>query len=746
MRVFGTTLQRGLLAAFAATVCIVYMAETSTEVHHVSPIVPGIDRFDGTLTTLAAAVEPVRYSDLIALAEDFPGSRILEATVRAEHRWNRSVMVAVGRVVEIAPLASELVLGSERPGSIELSGRSRRGDWRIIASQPGPREFVQVSLGDTGYLYIDSTLIRHELVRSDAIVVSSIRDGYDWVTSAAGEWALYVLLMLVGLSLMGDSGPQGRVRPWVGLVVGAAGLAATGVLLPQGGFGLVALCGVAALLVGTRAATDGVHAVRRIVRSRGGRIEDLVLAVVMLGLVPFAVRRFSLVYVTPDSFEYLGIAESLGLRYFTPDMFDPSFYIGQQAIHSAGYALGIGPLFSFGWVLLACNLAALAHLANRSWLSVIARDRPVMAALVTGVAAGTPYVWRFAAYVNAHMFVPALILAVILLLGNPTRSRSREFGLALVLFSAFTFMRGEAPLVIALLLLGLSRYDGDRGSTRYASLWIALAIPSVAWVLRVLRSSVVVGEGIPRSALIGTGLGVAFAIVGFVAQDPVLARQLQRLWVAPWLVLLASLLLFRGRLAQPLLSVRDNLLNLGADGGLLPLLMVGFAIVIAADPAWRRRPESAGLRTLVLGYLPTVFVARLMAPTAWSGGRIFDLDLDFVARVGFTDSTNRVLFHLWFVVLAAFLLGDGRVEHPRSAAGRLRVIALAAALGLIAQQWLAAVLPMHPYRWLGWAVLSLLGAVVVGRSYTDQNPAEASTSDPARGAAEVSVASDGGSR
>jgi hypothetical protein len=200
----------------------------------------------------------------------------------------------------------------------------------------------------------------------------------------------------------------------------------------------------------------------------------------------------------------------------------------------------------------------------------------------------------------------------------------------------------------------------------------------------------------------------------------VTARYLGGAWIVPWLALAVVHFFMRsvvpGGLSEPFENLRLNVLNIGSEAGVLPLLMLLLAVALAVGSHSADAPHLAGIRTLVLGYLPGVMLARSAAPTAWASGSIMDPKLDEIIRAGFGDSTNRVLFHIWFVLIAGFLLGEGGIRSARRSSRWARVTVFVVTLGLAAQQWVAQVFPLTaPYRWAGWALVALFAGLFLHR-------------------------------
>lgn len=718
--------QRVLAYAFAVLAIQILLLESSTEQNHVVPLVTTSEAFDGSISTLVSNTRPSRYSDLLALSDGFAGSRVFESGLLPEHRWSRSLMGGIGRVGQVSS-GDGSTLPSVRLAPVEKSGRSTRGEWTILAVERGARDFAYVSISANEYAYIDLMLIpRVASVGEDAIVFRRPAD-YDGHLVALKEWCLFAALLFLGLVLLRGTQLAGRIRPWAAFPVGLSALSATGVLLPRGAMGLAFICGAASALVVFRIFGPERARFRSALGLDGCSVHHLAVAIITFGVVSSTARRFRLYFVTTDSFDYLSGAYTLGLGRgsFASGTLDTSFFIGQQAIHAAGYALDIGPLFSVGWVLFVCALMILAGLARDSWFSDVIGNPLVGAFLIVGIASASPYVWRFAAYVNAHMFVATLLLLLLLLCADSSQPRHLRFGLSLLLFSAFIFTRGEAPLVIALMLLGLSSGSSTE-QPRTADLWLALAIPNFAWGALVLGLSRGDTE-VPRSVLLSVAIGGACVIAYVLARSPVVARRLSALWVVPWIGLgvvhVAAQRAVPGGLSEPIRAMRDNTLNLASAAGAVPLIMLLLAVVLAvAKPSPDTRPLE-GVRTLVLGFLPTVLLARAAAPIAWSLGSSTDSRLDFIVRTGFGDSTNRITFHLWFLLIAGFLMGPGRIQAPRGLSGWIRTLAFLTALTVAAQQWVAQILPWtDPYRWIGWVLVALFAGLLLHRSSVERLP------------------------
>lgn len=714
---FEWSAQRLLTLAFAVLTIQVFLLEPSTHTHHVAPIVPRSDYFDGSLTSIAVNASPGRHSDLIVLAESFEGSRVFMSDVPPDQRWSRSRLGGIGRV---AAVGTGVQADSPIPpdsASVKLSGTSRRGDWTILAADLGARDFAYVSISQTEYAYVDHVLISREgVLQRDAVVFGSASD-YGRFLVSLREWGLFSALLAVGLVLLRGTRLEPWVLPWAAFPTGLAAVAAMGVFRPRGvfGFGLVVLLAVlltlARMVMGERATLRSAAGVD------GCDQNQLLLAFVAVGITSGAARRFRLYEIVGDSFDYLSGAYALGLASgpLTSESLDTSFYIGQQAIHAAGYALGVGPLFAMGWALLVCIAGMLAGLVRNSWFADAVGDRALAAFLIIGIAVGSPYVWRFAAYMNSHMFVAALLLLLLLVFSDPAQGSAHEFGLGLLIFSALIFTRGEAPLVIALVLLGFTASNVRDGTSRAANLWFALAIPNFAWAALVTSLSGGLA-GAPRSVVLSVALGSAAILAGLLARYTWVARRVGGLWVVPWVGLaVAHVSIFPEGLTEHLQRLRGNMLSLHSSAGILPLLLVLLGVALVARAPSSDTPHLSGMRTLALGYLPAIVLARAGSRTAWSAGGITEVEFGSIIKSGFFDSTNRILFHLWFVLIAAFLMAPSGGEPDRNTSRGSRVTALVA-FGVLAQQWTTHLPWTDPQRWSGWALIALFAAVFLQRS------------------------------
>jgi len=710
-----SNLRRVLAFTFAALVIQLFLLDPST--NHVTPVVPLSEAFDGSLEALASQTYARRDSDLVVLSQEFTGSRVFESGLRPEHRWSRSLLGAVGRVERVASGYDTDMPPVVRFAPVQEAGNSRRGDWTILAAESGARDFAYVSIGANEYAYVDFTLIPRVVTGGEGVIVFEQPKDYGEWHVALKEWGLFSILLGLGLVLLRGTSIDSRIRPWAAFPLGIAALAAVGVLLPRGVVGLALVALIAGSLVLFRVAGRERASLRSAMGLDSCAVHHLAAAIIALGAVSSIARRFRLYFVTPDSFDYLGGAFTLGLGKgpLSSASLDTSFYIGQQTIHAAGYALGIGPLYSVGWALLVCMAATLAGLVRHSWFSELIGNHSVAAFLIVSIASASPYVWRFAAYVNAHMFIAALLLLILLIFSDMSQTAANRFGLSLLLFSAFVFTRGEAPLVIALVLVGFAGPGLLRERCRLAHLWLALAAPNFALAALVARLHAGTQEA-PRSVFLSAAIGVACVVAWSFARNPVTARYLRGVWIVPWLALAVVHFFMRsvvpGGLSEPFENLRLNVLNIGAEAGVFPLLMLLLAVALAVGSHSADAPHLSAVRTLILGYLPAVMLARSAAPTAWASGSIMDPKIDGIIRAGFGDSTNRVLFHLWFVLIAGFLLGEGDIRSARRPSRWARVTVFVVTLGLAAQQWVAQVFPLTaPYRWAGWALVALFAGL-----------------------------------
>lgn len=524
------------------------------------------------------------------------------------------------------------------------------------------------------------------------------------LTAVGVDVAVLFGLVLVGGLLLPRELPLGATRPVLALVAGASLHVVVSLLLLPAVPSLAVLV-VASVLVNRWLGRSG--------RSAGWRRDDAVpLAATLVATVASAVvvRSRGLVILSADSSEYWDGARLLATGALGPADLDVKRMLAVQALHAPGIALGTDGIISVGLLLLVGAVVLLATAPH-----VLARvdGRAVRAsAVATGVAlatvvAASSWFWFNAIYLNVHLFVAVLLLAIGLLIAASGRDGLRvAMPVLVLLIAALTLARAESALIVGGLLIGTTS-----DATRWRDWW-------PAW--RTLGAVLIVWNGLLVAGAAGSPplvASVGLAIGGFALLAPTLLDRIPDRLRAR-LPLAVALVLWTAALAVPLTPPGRGIvffemvrLNLGDGEGAwyltAPLLFVlaVYAVVATAD-ARRHAP----VRWLVILFVPLTMLAKLAdgseALEVGSASASLEVLLSGGGRPKWGDSVNRMWTH---VALAVVLLGltaavrqDGDTSAGRRALGRrsalLRVAPLVLALVLVASWWRPDVGPDGPVR------------------------------------------------
>ncbi len=640
-------------------------------------------------------------------------------------------MVLIG---DVATVVDTRLRGNPEDGQalIRLHGSSAMGNWRLVAASDSATTFILYRESD-GYVYRDSELVTAELLLVGSEASFSAFQAGGWFYSAVVEWLIVIGIFTTGLLLIGRLGEvPGRLG--IAFIVGISALATTGVFLPRGAWSLLGvLLAAAAVAVTRRWMTPKQHGYRAVSFFR----EAGVFALAAFPLV-FAVRWLGLIRFTPDSFDFLSAARMLGTSSFNVGQFDHSFYIGQQAIHAVGFALGSGPVYSAGWVVLFASVWTLTQIAKTTWFGEGFPNPASRLATVLVLVAGSPYVWRFAAYVNSHMIVAGILLAIWLLMTDRREFESTRLVSLLALFSGYVFMRGEAPLILMLVVASVVWRDRSLPRRTAGRLWALVAIPTGAWSFLLFWTSEQTGQGLPRTAIAGVMI-VALCFIAWIAPSnktrPSLAASIS---ILPWLALAAAWFALPTQVGPALMITWSNAVGSGSNSGLLALISLMLVAVIVASTQRRKIfPNGSLLRWIVLGYFPIVFLARMLSEIGWSRDAVSVEAVGVIARYGWSDSTSRMMFHLWFLLIAGFLVSDPiNIWRDRTVERFFRPMAFVLASTFITMFWVLGTGSNLPYRVSGAIVGTLVTVIVLQRGFgsapASTDPAVPGTLEPAR--------------
>jgi len=436
---------------------------------------------------------------------------------------------------------------------------------------------------------------------------------------------------------------------------------------------------------------------------------------VLLVAVVTWVRRAGAVVVSGDSGTYLLAARLMADGELPPALIELKRGVGQQALHAAGIAAGAEGLQALGMVLLVAIGGVLALLP-------LAVTRPARldpaTALVALAAAAVVLTSRplrtLAAYVNAHVLVAALLLALVLLLADdrrravprlePSGSSTREYGATgagaavALLVTALVVLRVEGFLLVGLVLLGLM--VSARSRSVEVGVWRALGGAMLAWNGLLIVAARGAGQE-PSSVIVASfGVGIIALLV------PLLIVRLPRV-VRLTLAGTAMLLLWVGAVALVVLggeanrllpNVRANVLEGFGGWGVTWVVLAGLGVAAVAMSLGDVR--SAPSRWLLAGFAPVLAITKL-GDGLDAPGTGLDVLLRGGGRVAWGDSINRAWTHGFAVALALLVvhvaLAQGAEPNRRRAAGRLMAVPVAlAVLGVLAVAWSPHYAPLRP--------------------------------------------------
>lgn len=621
----------------------------------------GTEQLD--VPTVAAFVNERQYRELLFFAEHHAGIHIVRDRGMVWPAADVTYAVTRAATLEFADLSHVRVV----PGSEKFILEFDWGFWRISLDEGRPDVVLQFER-DGSVHYVDARIAEgftrsiSPLSAVDAVELSPWRRIASEVI-VLGGFHLAGLLLLVG-SIVPPS-----VRPWLALLVGASAFLVLAFPLAAfqhgtlaAGLALPVLSSLAALRVRRsmtqrKAATQGPS---NVVRHVG--------AIAVFVVTPVVVIMRGLVAATQDSVDYLSGGKFLADGLFTVSLLRHEFQFGQQILHSLGFGAGSAGLQSLGSVVSVMSMLLVGTVAaDRSSSGKLAR-LTLWTAMSLFLVNGA--MRNYAAYVNAHMMVAGLlaVLYVIWLLSNVEHAGPSPSQLPkLVIFAiivALVLLRGEAPLVIALLAIGMQLTPHPTSNMpaagRWAFVWGQLGIATGLWHGFVLLSARASGSAVPASARIGALLAVVFLATWWAS------RRLSPDWllvggrlavVSLWLALAAVLVLVPAQVAVIETTRQNVLVGVGRYGilGIFLALSAGLLLAVArsTEVGLRLRPA----RYLVAGYFPAIMLPRLASSQAWAPGASIDLDLiSQGARLGWSDSVNRIWFHLAVVLLLALLL------------------------------------------------------------------------------------------
>ena len=504
------------------------------------------------------------------------------------------------------------------------------------------------------------------------------------VRAVAVESSILIgLLLLGGLLLPRTSRTviDPRLRVALALPVGIAAHATVGVLRLPGLWGAAATAAVILFL------PTVLHA--RGTPSGWTRADVRALASASVGILAVVAlaRWTTFLMLTPDSRDYWAGGAVLADGNLAPALLDVKRGLSLQSLHAIGFATGIEGLQALGAVLLAAGVVIL----GASVAGVVNRSRSIASASFVAAAVAlvaSPQIRGLAAYINTHVLVAVLIMALVILvtLGRGMLPATTVVAAGLVL------SRAEGALLVALVLLGTLAL-ADRRTVRIGP-WVTSGIATLVWAGLLGLGAAQVGRGTPTAVVLIGLIGVGLLLVGPGVKS--LPREtLVRLPIAVSVLLwgAALLLMLRDDEVVFLDVARENLGGGAGRWGVLGILLVAAAVLAVGLSGGSSSPEATVGRWVLIGYVPLALLTKLgdgldgdagLATLLVGGG-----------RTGFGDSVNRMWMHAVLVALlvllhAAFAAPTARRRSWSRAPG---VVVAILAVGWVASQWQPAHLP-----------------------------------------------------
>jgi len=394
-----------------------------------------------------------------------------------------------------------------------------------------------------------------------------------------------------------------------------------------------------------------------------GDLPGLLAAAITTSATAVAVRNLGLLSVSNDSFQYWAGASALSRGELDVAMLEVKRGLALQSLHAPGFGLGADGVLSIGPVLLIAAISMLVLLPRHAALggSRVARTVGVgLGALV----AGSGWFWFNALYLNSHLLVAVLLLSLVTfaVVGGDEGDVGRLMLPVGIMIIAVVLSRSEAVLVIGLFLLGTLRHPVRWQDWRAA--WAMLGVGLLVW--NALWATGQREAGLPPTVVLGglaAGL-VMLILAGTLHRVPTSVRTRMPLVVGSvlWAFTLALAFTALGSRVNFFDAMRENLGT--AEGGwylTAPLVALLGAFGLAAT---RDRPSEAPARWLVIGFIPSVLIAKLLDGsqrlTAGDGQSILDVILVGGGRLGWGDSGNRMWTHVALAALVLVILAARR--------------------------------------------------------------------------------------
>lgn len=611
-----------------------------------------------TITDLARdSIFDERYGFALALADLAPGADVhADATVWRGFFRENVLSVGQARSAQLADLT-----GLDFPDGPPTHEGEGMGGWSITVLDGGAAPQTMLARSDEhGRRLVDARLVS-DWPEEASVAASPLRPR-PGLHSGAIDASILIALLLAGGLVTPRTGRRGVVRVALALVTGVAMQATVGILLIPRLWSL-AVVGLIGLGLATALRRRGV--------ATGWRLADVPVlgaAALLVLTISMRVRTTGFTWASPDSITYLSMAKFMGDGL----PWRPSFkrQVGQQSIHAPGFALDVEGVHSVGLVIL---VAALVILAGSRTATGLTRRWALPIGLIVGLGmVANRWVVLMAAYINSHLLVAVMMLALAVLLGLRRDGSERASGSGAAvgfLMAALVVLRPEGPFLAALMLVGTLR----RGLPVIAAHWWSLGAATIAWYWALGRPHrVLSGGSLPaRIVLVMLALGLAIALVpSIVRRLPVPIRHALPLTLAALLWAATFALLFSG--ATRITFVDAAVVNLGQGLGRWglagPLLMlVGLLVAGLAERA-SDGPGVLAARWTLIGLIPVLLLSRVGDGLQSSSAGLSVL-LSGGGRVGWGDSVNRMWLHAVLLVLLLLIVRSAGVAEEAAEEG-----------------------------------------------------------------------------
>lgn len=668
----GSRREPGHPLAFGASVLMLLALFFFGVVDHLEPRTTATDEYvtvakgEGPASFLALTeLEGIRhrYSLYAALRELAPMAELVASPGLIQSSQvaalDSTFLPALGRIQNVSEVQ---LTGVDVPAVIPArTGSSVAGPWELYLFDGYPPETLFAVAGGGVLRVIDGRFASESWIEPGApsrrIVFGSGIDRRWKLPGVVGDAVIVLAIFIAGALMLPRRALPALLRSAIAVPVGLGLLGTLGVLRLSGTSGLVVMMFVSTFVaVWLRSRGQPTGFARKDARS-------FLASAVVLPVAAAWGRAALPPIVSPDSIVYLAQARLLADGLLPAEAVRFKRGAAQQQIHAAGFALGAEGLQSIGVVVLLCGVGLLLsaafsarHGSTRTALSIAA-----------GVAAlgivSLPSVIILARYINSHVILAVMILALVLLLNAQSAASGLQPAIG-VLIGAIVLLRPEGLFVVSLILLGgLKAARGYRPEH-----WYLLGAAGLAWNSSIILSSLASAVVPARPAFLMSAVSMLLFLVPEVVRlipETMRDRAPLALLAAAWMTAIAIIGLGGGGATFASFAARNILEGHGRWGlGGVTLLMIAIAVASLSSSGLKQYGD-VGAQLLLLGYFPLALLAKLGDGLEQAGSGLLDL-FQGGGRLGWGDSANRMWMHVALVVLYLFLLRIGEALEPRS--------------------------------------------------------------------------------